>query len=137
MRKDQSRYQLFLPAALAVRLEALAAKPGATKSAILVDALEAWLNRMAASELEERFALRLDRVSNQLGRIERDGHVLIEALALFIHYELTVTAPIAEGDKVARALGRDRFNAFIIEVGKQMASGKRSLGQTEPQRNPA
>jgi predicted DNA-binding protein len=39
MRKPQVRYQLFLTPKLAERLEALAVKPGVTKSAILVDAL--------------------------------------------------------------------------------------------------
>jgi len=48
---EKVRHQLFLPRPLSDRLEALAAKPGATKSAILVDALTAWLNRRGASEL--------------------------------------------------------------------------------------
>lgn len=121
------RYQLFLPEDLSQRLEALAAKPGATKSAILVDALTAWLNRQAASELENRFAQRLDRMSMALGRIERDGHILLESLALFVRYELTVTAPLPESDEAARAVGRDRFNAFIARVGEAMASGARTL----------
>lgn len=133
MRKQSVRYQLFLPKKLSERFETLAAGPGVTKSAILTDALTAWLNRQAASEVEERFAIRLDRMSNQLGRIERDGHVLIEALALFVHYQLTICPPVADGDHAARAIGRDRFHAFVTEVGKAMASGKHSLtksGQT-------
>lgn len=36
--QDKIRHQLFLPKPLSDRLEALAAKPGATKSAILEDA---------------------------------------------------------------------------------------------------
>jgi hypothetical protein len=85
MRKSQVRYQLFLTPKLAERLEALAVKPGVTKSAILVDALTAWMNAAGASEAEERFGVRLDRISNQLARIERDGQILIEAFALFVH----------------------------------------------------
>ena len=57
----------------------LADKPGASKSGILTEALTAWLNRQAVSELENRFSQRLDRMSLALGRIERDGHVLLEA----------------------------------------------------------
>jgi predicted transcriptional regulator len=133
MRKDHIRYQLFLTPKLAERLEALAAKPGVTRSAILVDALTAWLNAAGASEVEERFGARLDRISNQLARIERDGHVLIEAFALFVHYQLTVMPPVPQGDVAARTHGRGRFNAFVAEVGKAMASGKRALTTEEAQ----
>ena len=121
------RYQLFLPEDLSHRFEALAAEPGASKSAILTDALTAWLNRQAASELENRFNHRLDRMSMALGRIERDGHILLESLALFIRYELMVQAPLAESDEAARAVGRDRFEAFVTRVGEALASGQRTL----------
>ena len=127
MRKNHIRYQLFLTPKLAERLEALAVKPGVTKSAILVDALTAWMNAAGASEVEERFGVRLGRISNQLARIERDGQILIEAFALFVHYQLTVCPPVPEGDVAARASGRGRFNAYVSEVGKAMASGKRAL----------
>lgn len=128
MKPKRVRYQLFLPEDLSHRFEALAAKPGASKSAILTDALTAWLNRQAASELESRFSQRLDRMSMALGRIERDGHVLLESLALFVRYELMVQAPLPETDEAARAIGRDRFNAFVTRVGEALATGKRTLG---------
>lgn len=127
MKQKRVRYQLFLPEDLSHRFEALAAKPGASKSAILTDALIAWLNRQAASELENRFSQRLDRMSMALGRIERDGHVLLESLALFVRYELMVQAPLPEADEAARAVGRDRFEAFVTRVGEALASGQRTL----------
>jgi hypothetical protein len=125
--RDQVRYQLFLPKDVAEGFEALAAEPGASKSSILAAALTAFLDRRGASELEERFAIRLDRISTQLGRIERDGHVGLESLGLFIRYMLTVNAPLAEGDEVERAIGRDRFAAFVALVGRALASGRRRL----------
>ena len=124
---DQVRYQLFLPKAVADRFERLAAAPGASKSKLLAAAVDAWLNRRGTDEIEQRFAIRLDRLSNQLARIERDGHVTIESLALFIRYMLTVNAPLPEGDEAARAIGRDRFAAFVQRVGQQLAGGRRSL----------
>ena len=127
-KQNKIRYQLFLSQELSQRFEALAAGPGVAKSAILADALTAWLNRQAVSELEAKFSARLDRMSLAIGRVERDGHILLESLALFIRYQLTVQAPLAEGDDAARAVGRDRFNTFIARVGEAMASGKRTLG---------
>jgi hypothetical protein len=130
-RRDLVRYQLFLPRAVSERLESLAAKPGATKSSLLAEAVTAWLDRHGRNELDERFGLRLDRISNQLGRIERDGHVTIESLALFIRYMLTVNAPLPDEDEAARAVGRDRFAAFIRRVGQQLASGRRAFDPPE------
>jgi len=123
-RSEQIRHQLFLPKEVSDRLEALARAPGATKSRILAEAVTAWLNRKGADEMELRFAQRLDRLSNQLARIERDGHVQLESLALFVRYMLTVNAPLPEGDEAARAVGRDRFAAFVQRVGQQLASGR-------------
>lgn len=136
-KKDSKRrYQLFLPEELSQRFEALAAQPGAAKSAILVDALTAWLNRQAVSELENRFSARLDRLSMALGRVERDGHILLESLALFIRYQLMIQAPLAESDAAARAVGRDRFDAFVARVGEAMANGTRTLGPTPAGKGP-
>ncbi|SEH41881.1 CopG family transcriptional regulator [Magnetospirillum fulvum] len=93
MNRTRIRHQLFLDPDLSARLETLAAKPGVSKSTILADALAAWLNRRGSQELDERFGLRLHRISDQLDRIERDGQVLLESLALFVRYQLTAAAP--------------------------------------------
>jgi hypothetical protein len=131
---DKIRHQLFLPRDVSERLEALSARPGASKSAILTDAVTAWLDRRGRSELEDRFGLRLDRFTASLGRIERDGHVLLETLALFVRYELAIHAPLAENDVAGRAIARDRFEAFVTQVGRQIAAGRRTIGGGETDR---
>jgi hypothetical protein len=125
------RHQLYLAEEISAKLEALAAKPGASKSSILSDAINAWLTRRGTQELDDRFGLRLDRISTQLGRIERDQQIVIESLALFVRYYLTTNAPLPEPDQAARAVGRDRFQAFIDQVGRQIAGGNRTLGRTD------
>jgi hypothetical protein len=125
------RYRLCLPADLGERFETIAAAPGATKSSILAAALGAFLERRSESEFERGFAIRLDRISTQLERIERNGHVELESLALFVRYTLTVTAPLAEDDDVARANGRDRFAAFVARLGQQLESGRRTFDPGE------
>lgn len=126
------RHQLFLPRPLSDRLEALAAKPGASKSAILADAVTAWLNRRGASELEDRFAIRLDRLTQSIGRVDRDTQVILETLALFIRFELSIQVPLAENDAAGRALAAKRFEAFVQQVGRQVATGRRTLGLDAP-----
>jgi len=130
IREPRVRYQLFLPLRLSAKLEELAARPGATKSAILTDAVQAWLTRRGTSEIEDRFGHRLDRMSMALGRIERDGHILLESLALFVRYELAIHPPLADGDEAGHALGRERFEAFVAQVGRQLAAGRKTLGRT-------
>jgi hypothetical protein len=126
-RSDDVRVQVFIPKQDAERLAALAREPGASKSRLLAAAWAAWLRQRGTDELEVRFARRLDRISNQLARIERDGHVSIESLALFIRYMLTVNAPLPEGDETAQVIGRDRYARFVERVARRLASGRRSL----------
>ena len=125
--RDKVRYQLFLEPRLAERLEELAAKPGVARSDILVAALDAWLTRQGSHELDDRFGGRLDRMSLQLGRVSRDVQVLLESLSLFIHQHYCLTAQLPEPDAAARAIGRDRFDRFIAQIGRQLAAG-RSIG---------
>ena len=126
-RADLVRHQLFLPRTLSERLDALARGPGASKSKILAEALATFLDRKGDDALELRFMGRVDRLSNQLARIERNGQVELESLALFVRYMLTVNAPLPEGDQAAQAIGRDRFQAFVERVAQQLASGRLSL----------
>lgn len=119
------RHHLYLDDELTEQLDGLARKPGSSKSAIMADALRGYLARRGTKELDDLLKTRLDRISRQLGRIERDQQVLLETLALFIRYQLTVTAPLPEADQAAaRALGQERFQAFIDQVGRRLADGR-------------
>ena len=121
------RHHLYLDDELSTQLEALAAKPGTTKSAIVSDALRQYLTRRGANGIEEALRIRLDRQARQLERIERDVQVLLESLALYVRYQLTVTAPVPEPDRAAHAVGKERFQKFIDQVGRQMAAPTRTL----------
>ena len=126
-RADLVQHYLKLPRDLSERLNEAARGPGVFKSAIMATAIAAWLDRKGTDELEARFGRRLDRISNQLARIERNGRVELESLALFVRYMLTVNAPLPEADEAARAIGRDRFVAFVERVGRHLAKGRLSL----------
>lgn len=120
----KSRHHFYIERELMKRLDQLAEKPGVTRSAILEDSLRAYLDRRGESELDDRFKHRLDRLSMQLGRIERDVGIVMESLALFVRYELTVTAPLPEDDQVSRTIGQERFQAFLDQVCRRIANGK-------------
>src|SRR3546814_4168825 len=94
------RHHLYLDDALTEQLDALAPKPGSSKSAIVADALRSYLARRGTKELDHLLKTLLDRSSRQPGRLERDQQVVLETLAVFVPYQLTVTAALAEADGV-------------------------------------
>ena len=121
------RHQFLLTPALSERLDALAAAPGATKSAIVADAVAAWLDRRAAHALDDRFGVRLDRLTKGLSRIERNSQILLQTLALFVRYELAIHPPLAENDQAGRAAAAARFTAFVSQVSRAIASGRQTF----------
>ncbi len=128
------RHHLYLDDELSERLDALAAKPGSSKSAIVADALRAYLARRGSKELDDLLKVRLDRMTAQMGRVERDVQILLETLALFIRYEFTVTPQLPESEQAAaRAVAQDRYQAFIEQVGRRIAAGRTVERELEPQ----
>ncbi|WP_417625066.1 CopG family transcriptional regulator [Paremcibacter congregatus] len=112
------------------RAEALAAKTGASRSAVVEAALASFLSPEAADKREAVMVRRLDRLSRQYGRLERDMTILSEALGLFIHYELAIAPPVPVRDEAAiKAKGRERFDQFIARLGRRLSEG-RSLVRT-------
>src|SRR3546814_19620433 len=88
---SRHRLNLFIERDHAKRLDELAAKKGVSKSSIVAAALASWLSPDAADQREAAVAKRLDRLSRQAERLERDQNIQIETLALFIRYYLTVS----------------------------------------------
>ena len=119
------RHHLYLDDALTADLDRLARKPGASKSGIVADALRAYLARGAASEVDAVLKVRLDRFSRALGRVERNQEILLETLALYVRWQLTVTAPLPESEQAAaRAAGESRFQSFIDQLSRRLAAGR-------------
>src|SRR3546814_2293917 len=102
--------------------------PRSTRTDTLFPYTTLFRSRRGASELEDRFAIRLDRLTQAIGRVDRDTLVILETLALFIRFELAIQTPLAENDQAGRALGAKRFEAFVTQVGRQIATGRRTLG---------
>jgi hypothetical protein len=120
------RHNLYLDEDVAEQLAKLTHKAGSSKSSIVNDAVKAYLARRGAKELDDVFKLRLDRIGEQLRRLERDQSVMIESFALYVRYELGITPPLPASEQAAaQALGRDRFQQFIEQVGRRMAGDKR------------
>lgn len=122
---SQYRLNLFIPHEHAKRLDELAAKKGVSKSSIVAAALASWLSPDAGDQREAAIAKRLDRLTRQFEKLERDQNIEIETLALFVRYYLTVSTPVPEAhQEAARAQGRARFEQFVEQLGRHLMRGR-------------
>ncbi|HEX2581795.1 MAG TPA: CopG family transcriptional regulator [Dongiaceae bacterium] len=122
-------HHIYLDEQISAQIASLLAKPGTNKSALFAKAFSEYLSRNRNSEIEPVLKTRLDNSSRALGRIEREQQVLIETLALFIRYMLTVMAPLPASEQAAaKALGQERFNYLFEQVGRRLSQGKSLSG---------
>lgn len=133
MQTCKTRHQFYLPDELSAKLDAMAAQPGSSKTAILTDALTAWFDRRAGHELDQRFGARLDRQNRIADRTEQKIDYLTEALGLFIRHQLTLTAHQPTFDTETNRLGRLRYDEFMKLVGRMLARGNAGTGITHRQ----
>jgi predicted DNA-binding protein len=131
MKLTKIRHQFLLDPELSEKLEKLCRHPGATKSEIVAKAVEAFIERRGESELDQRFRQRLDRLSRDLDLTRRDVEMILESLALFIRFIITLNAHTPLPDKATQAIAQERFQKFVEQVGRQIAGGKRSLGSAQ------
>jgi hypothetical protein len=122
---SRARLNIFIEPEHAKRLDRLAVHKGVSKSAVIAAALASFLSPDGGDQREAAIAKRLDRLSRQFERLERDQNVLIETVALYVRYFLTVSIPVPEGQQdAARAQGRARFAQFIEQLGRHIQRGR-------------
>jgi hypothetical protein len=117
----KTRHQFYLPDDLSEKLEALAAEPGSSKTAILTDAFRAWFDRRGAAELDEMFGVRLDRLSRADEQLGRKLDFVAEALGTFVQHQLTLVAHQPPFEPETGQLGLQRYRAFVETVGRRLA----------------
>lgn len=124
------RINVYLEDHVNAQLALLSKRPGINKSRIVNDALDKFFNPEQDTETGTALIRRLDRMSNSMERLDRNQSIELETLALFIRYFLTITPPLTEADQAAaHALGRERFEAFVAQVGRRLAQDKNLLSE--------
>jgi len=110
------------------KVEIAAKRPGITKAAVVEAALMGFFSKEFDDQRDGALIRRLDRMTPQYDRIERNLGITTETLALFIRFFLTVTPPLPNTDQdAARALGKERFDYFISQLGRRLAGGKNMI----------
>jgi predicted transcriptional regulator len=123
MTTRKQRHQIYLPDDLSAALDALGGKSGSSKSRVVAEALRAWLDRRAGHALDERFAVRLDRMGRGLEQVNERLAFVAEALGTFVQHQLTLVAHQPGFTPEAVHLGQQRYRAFLEAVGRRLAGG--------------
>jgi hypothetical protein len=121
---NKARLNVYIERDHGKRLDELAAMKNLSRSSVVAAALAAFLSPEGGERREVATVKRLDKLTRQFERLERDQTILIETIALFIRYYLSVTMPISEDhQEAARAQGRGRFEQFVDQLARHLQRG--------------
>lgn len=126
----RDRLNLSLPVEMIAQINELAIRKRLTRSAIVEAAIASFFSPDGADRREAAFTRRLDRLTRQVQRLERNSGISLEALALFVRFWLTVTPPLPpEAQTGAQAKGRERYEGFIEALGRRLNHGRTLLDE--------
>ena len=101
-----------------------------TRTDIVEAALASLLTPDHDERLEAMVTRRLDRMGRQLDRIEWQGELVGETLALLVRHWLTNSAPLPDDALgAAQATGKRRWEAFVTALARRMECGPRLRGE--------
>ena len=110
----RDRLNIYLPPEVHGQLSELSLRKRISKSALIEAAIIAFLSPGSSDQFEAALTRRLDRLTRQSQRLERNLAISFEMLALFIRFYLKVAPQIpADATAAAQAIGAERFNSFL------------------------
>jgi hypothetical protein len=122
---SKSRLTVYLSDSVADRLALACKRPGANKSKLVDSALDKYLNSQGNNSGDASMLRRLDHMSKQITRLDRNDSVILETLGLFVRYYLIITPPLPKSEQdPARSMGNQRFEFFVTQIGKRLAAGQ-------------
>jgi len=124
----RTRMNVYFDPELLKQVEALSLRRQVSKSAIIEAAVASFLSGDTSDRLEAAMSRRLDKLGRQIDTLDLDLAVLGETLSLFVHFWLTMTPPLPDSAKQsARIKGNERFEGFMQNLGRRLATGDRFL----------
>jgi predicted transcriptional regulator len=123
VKTEKVRHQLFLTKELSARLDRIANGTGRARSELLVEALEAWLNRRNPAAAEEALGARLTRFERHIEAVRRQQGLQWEVLARMLRHQLLAAAALPPADAATQASALRAFEAVIDELAARVAGG--------------
>jgi predicted transcriptional regulator len=121
VKTQKVRHQLFLSKELSARLDRIANGTGRARSELLVDALEAWLNRRNPAASEDVFGARLTRFERHIEAVRRQQGLQWEVLARMLRHQLILASGLPPADPALRASALKAFETIIDELADRLA----------------
>jgi predicted transcriptional regulator len=120
----KEQFTVYLERDLMQALTEYAERRGKPKSLIAEAAIASFLSPDASERQEATLARRLDRITRQMERLERDIGISVETVGLFIRFWLMATPSLPEQTQAAaRAKGAERYEGFLKALGHRLAKG--------------
>ena len=130
------RLSVYLDPGLMQQLTELADRKEQPRSLVAEAAIASFLTPDEGDRREAAFSRRLDLLTRQVDRLERDHMISAEALALFIRFWLTVTSSLPESAQAdAQAKGDERYELFLEVLGQRLAKGQSLLREVSTDRS--
>lgn len=126
MRKPpkKQRLSVYLDPDVMKAIMDYAARRDQSRSLIAEAAIASFLSPDAAERQEAATTKRLDQLDRRMTRMERDLGISVETLAVFVRFWLTTNPPLPEpAQAAARAKAGERYDAFIVALGRRLAKG--------------
>jgi DNA-binding transcriptional MocR family regulator len=126
----RNRLNIYLSPELLQQIADLASRKKLSQSAIIQAAVTSFLSPDGADRREAAFTRRLDLLTRQIQRLERNAGVTMETLAMFVRFLSTITPPLPPDDQAAlQAKGRERYEGFVEALGRRLQKGQSFLNE--------
>jgi hypothetical protein len=126
----RQRMNVYLPPEILQEVTDLASRKKLSQSAIIEAAVMSFLSPDGADRREAAFTRRLDRLTRQVLRLERNTGITMEMLALFVRFLLSITPPLpSDAQASAQAKGRQRYEGFVEALGQRLQKGQSFLSE--------
>jgi len=123
-RMKKAQISVYLDPDVMTMLVDYAARRDQPQSLIAEAAIASFLSPDAAERREAVLTKRLDQIDRRMTRMERDVGIAVETLAVFIKFWLATTPALPEpAAQAARAKAGERYDAFVIALGRRLAKG--------------
>lgn len=121
MIRGKTRHQLFLPDEMSKRLSAMAKSQKRARSNLLLEMVETYMNRRAASD--GHVSAKLDRIAKAVRDGNAESFLISHSISRFIRHQLIYAAALPAPGPDAIALGEKRYQAFLDSVARMLANG--------------
>jgi predicted transcriptional regulator len=120
----KEQFTVYLEPDLMKALTEYARRRGKPKSLVAEAAVASFLSPDASERQEATLARRLDRITRQMEKLERNVGISVETVALFVRFWLMAAPSLPEQiQAAARAKGAERYERFLQALGRRLSKG--------------